>query len=232
MQRSFDFGVDVDVLQMRDQLVGHFGEYSQAPKRTPIAQLVKSLISSRTHDEVSLLAFIQLTNRYASWSALADAPVEDVQRIISEVTFPDIKAQRVHLSLGAIRDSNPKFDLQFLSRKSTPDAIDWLEQLPGVGRKVSAAVLNFSTLRFPALVIDTHVLRVLRRYGIVRPKADTLMAYETMMEATSGWSASELTELHDLLKRLGKTHCRHHVVQCQSCSLRYDCVTAACKSNS
>lgn len=232
MQRSFDFGVDSDVMRMRDQLVGHFGEYSPAPKRTPIAQLVKSLISSRTHDEVSLLAFIRLTNRYTSWSALADAPVEDVQRIISEVTFADIKAKRLHLSLCTVRNSNPKFDLQFLSRESTPDAINWLEQLPGVGRKVSAAVLNFSTLRFPALVIDTHVLRVLRRYGMVSAKSDTVTAYGIMMSATSGWSASELTELHDLLKRLGKTHCRHHVAQCQGCPLRYDCVTAARKSNS
>lgn len=232
MQSSFDFGVDLDVIKMRDQLVGEFGEYSPVPKRTPIAQLVKSLISSRTRDEVSLLAFIRLTNRYASWSALADASVADVERIIAEVTFSDIKAQRLHLSLRAIRDSHPDFDLQFLGRQSVPDALNWLERLPGVGRKVSAAVLNFSTLYLPALVIDTHVLRVLQRFGMVSARSDTVTAYETMMEATSAWSAADLIEFHDLLKRLGKTHCRHHFAQCQGCPIRYDCVTAACKSNS
>lgn len=232
MQSSFDFGVAVDVLQMRDQLVGEYGEYSPVPKRTPIAQFVKSLISGRTRDEISLLAFIRLTNRYTSWSALADAPVADIQRIISEVTFADVKAQRLRLSLRTIGDSHPNFDLNFLARLSVPDALNWLEQLPGVGRKVSAAVLNFSTLCLPALVIDTHVLRVLQRFGMVSPKSDTVTAYETMMEATSAWSATDLIEFHDLLKRLGKTHCRHHVAQCQDCPLRYDCVTAAHKSNS
>ena len=106
------------------------------------------------------------------------------------------------------------------------EALIWLERFPGVGRKVSASVLNFSTLRRPAFVIDTHILRCLRRFGVISAKADTMTAYDSVMSATSGWSADDLVHLHIVLKRLGQTICRWDRGECRICPLKGHCALA------
>ena len=47
------------------------------------------------------------------------------------------------------------------------EAREWLEDLPGVGPKTSAAVLLFSNLRRPALPVDSHHHRVAARLGLI-----------------------------------------------------------------
>ena len=47
------------------------------------------------------------------------------------------------------------------------EARAWLESLSGVGPKTSAAVLSFSTLRRPALPVDSHHHRVAVRTGMI-----------------------------------------------------------------
>ena len=59
-------------------------------------------------------------------------------------------------------------NLDFLGDHPVEQGLRWLEEIYGVGRKIAAATLNFSTLRKRAMVVDTHVLRVLRRFGFVK----------------------------------------------------------------
>jgi adenine-specific DNA glycosylase len=107
-------------------------------------------------------------------------------------------------------------------------ALIWLERLPGVGRKVAAATLNFSTLRRAALVIDTHHLRVLRRLGLIDRRAGTVEAYDRLVPLLpGGWTAADLDEHHQLMKALGQTNCRHAFPICRRCPLRDLCPTAA-----
>ncbi|MDX3900418.1 MAG: hypothetical protein QHC40_07920 [Sphingobium sp.] len=204
MQLAFGFGADEDMLWVRDQLRYRFGLLGPGQARTPIGQLVKSMISGRTRDEISGNAYERLIGIYPRWSALAEAPIDDVQAVIGEVTFPDVKALHLSQALPTIAAFQPDFDLAFLAHCSVDKALEWLEQLPGVGRKVSASTLNFSTLNMPAFVVDSHVLRILRRFGFVRNKADTRTAYDAVMSVSCGWSADDLAELHIVMKRLGR----------------------------
>jgi endonuclease-3 len=79
----------------------------------------------------------------------------------------------------------------------------------------------------PAFVVDSHVLRVLSRYGFVRSKAGTRTAYDAAMAASPGWSAAELAELHILMNRLGQTICRLNRARCPDCPIRRRCRAAA-----
>ena len=227
MQMAFDFGAVADMAGVRDTLRDFFGRPDQVCARTPIGQLVKSSISNRTLDEVSLAAYQRLVKAYPEWPALAAASAADVERLIGDVTFPDVKARQLGDALRIIGGRHSDFDLNFLGRLSVAEALAWLERLPGVGRKVSASTLNFSTLDMPAFVVDTHVLRVLSRYGFVRNTADTRTAYDAVMAASSRWSAAELAELHILMKRLGQTICRHDRARCFDCPIRQRCKAAA-----
>ncbi len=223
MQARFDFGDVEDVRWARERLRLFFGELGPVVVRTPVGQLIKSMLGSRTRDAVSLAAYHQLIEVYQKWPVLALAQPDDIEAIIAEVTFPDVKARHIGEALRLIEGDHPDFDLAFLARLGVPDALVWLERLPGVGRKVSASTLNFSTLNMPAFVIDTHILRILRRFGFVRSKADTGTAYDTVMAAAHGWTADELVELHCLMKRLGQTICRFDQPNCSGCPIRERC---------
>lgn len=227
MQMAFDFGAVEDMAWVRDRLRSCFGRPDPACARTPIGQLVKSSISHRTLDEVSLAAYWRLVAAYPEWPALAAASTGDVEDLIGDVTFPDVKARHLGEALRVIGACHPDFDLEFLGRLSVAEALAWLERLPGVGRKVSASTLNFSTLNMPAFVVDTHVLRVLSRFGFIRGKADTRTAYDAAMAASPQWSAAELAELHILMKRLGQTICRHDRARCADCPIHRRCKAAA-----
>ncbi|MFT3952964.1 MAG: hypothetical protein QM722_00530 [Piscinibacter sp.] len=227
MQIALDFGAVGDVAWMRDRLRERLGQPGPGALRTPIGQLVKSAISSRTRDEVSAEAHRRLVAAYPDWSALAAAPAAAIETVIGDVKHPGNKARHLGAALRMVAAHRPDFDLAFLGGLGVADALAWLERLPGVGRKVAASTLNFSTLDMPAFVIDTHVLRVLCRLGFVRRKADIHAAYRTVMAAAHRWSAEELRELHVLMKRLGQTLCQFDRALCPDCPIRRRCRTAA-----
>ncbi len=226
MQMAFGFGAVEDVTWVRDRLRSSFGCVGTISLRTPIGQLVKSSISGRTRDEVSLGAYRRLVAAYPAWSDLAAASAAHVEAVIGEVTFPDVKARHLGDALRIIATSHPDFDLAFLAGLGVARALIWLERLPGVGRKVAASTLNFSTLAMPAFVIDSHVLRILRQFGFVGGGADMQAAYDKTMETAWAWSAAELSELHILMKRLGQTICRFKEPCCRGCPVRERCQTA------
>lgn len=223
MQQAFDFGMAADIARVRTLLRRSLGHLDPFDRLDPADQLVRSLIGSRTLDAVSWAAFTRLSQRYGCWAELADAEIADIAVLIAPVEHAAVKAGRLRAALRMVLKEHPDLDLGFLGHWPVERALAWLERLPGVGPKVAAAVLNFSTLQRPAFVVDTHVLRVLRRFGVVDGRADTRRAYHAVMASTQGWSAGELTELHALLKRLGQTACPHREPCCPACPLRGAC---------
>jgi endonuclease-3 len=195
----------------------------EIPLRRPVGQLVKSLISSRTRDEVSLEALHRLKTRFGSAAGIAAAPVAAVEQAIAAVTFADVKAIRLVDSLQRIEAEHPDFCLDHLGALSIAAALAELERLPGVGRKSAASVLNFSTLRRPVLVVDTHVARVLGRLGLV---GDAVRISESVTAAMTAWSADRFAVFHAILKRLGQTLCRWDRPHCHRCPLESLCRTA------
>lgn len=232
MQIAFDFGVGDDIEWLRDLLKLRFGEPGQFLVRPPTAQLVKSMISGRTRDATSLAAFERLIRTYAGWSEIAHAAPADIEAIIADVTFADVKARHLRQTLCSIAEHQADFSLEFLGAYPVEPALEWLERLPGVGRKVSASTLNFSTLMMPAFVVDTHVLRVLQRFGLVHREADTQNAYEVIMTALCRWTARALAELHILIKHLGQNICRADRPHCRSCPLSRRCRLVAVRHQS
>lgn len=227
MQRTFDFAEDIALAQIRDALTLAFGRPKVGSMPDPVDQLVKSLISGRTRDEVSLPAFERLARAYPRWAEMAAATAHEIESVIADVTFADVKAVHLKRTLQIVQASHPDFRLDFLGGLTVLQALEWLERLPGVGRKVAAATLNFSTLFMPAFVIDTHILRVLKRLGLVRPKGTTQNAYDVVMAAAEWWSATDLAEFHSLMKRLGRTICRYERPICSQCPIETHCKLSA-----
>jgi len=225
MQESFDFGA-AEVLRWREKLTPSLGRLVDPPRRSPLGQLVKSLISGRTRDAVSLAAFHRLLVCWPRPDALASASPAAVEREIALVTFAEVKAEHLVETLAMIAGDHPDFDLAFLGAMRVEDALAWLERHPGVGRKVAAATLNASTLKRPVFIVDSHVHRVLVRLGFVGEKASARAASELVTASARFLDADGLLELFAQMKRLGQTICRFEQAHCTICPLAGGCRTA------
>lgn len=226
MQSTFGFAGN-DLTRWRGLLERYFGDPLPVARRTPIGQLVKSMLSGRTRDAVSTAAYDALVSIYPSPPELARASAAAIAEVVAPVTFAESKAANLADALARIGRARPDYDLAFLADLPLAGALAWLERLPGVARKVSASTLNASTLAMPVLIVDTHVLRVLQRLGFVGRTADYRAASEAATAAAAGWSGDDFLAFHIFAKRLGQTICRWDVPECGCCPLAQDCPTAA-----
>lgn len=224
MQLSFDLESAPRLTVFRDALKMVFGPQRPTGRMDPLSQLIKSVVSSRTYDDVSWAAFCRLRDAFPDWNALGDADPKAVEALIQPVTFPDQKARQLPVLIRVLRTRPHGLDLSFLADHSVDQAIAWLRELPGIGVKSAAAALNFSVLDRRALVVDTHVHRVARRLGLAPKAGDTAHAYEALMAQTpGGWEAQDLFELHWLFKGLGQSVCTDSHPRCGMCPLKASC---------
>ncbi len=164
---------------------------------------------------------------FPEWDALCDASPAAVQLLLQGVTFAEAKSVQLPAALRKIRDRRGEVDLDFLDTWPVEPARLWLMELPGVGPKVSAAVLNFSRLRKRALVIDTHYLRVVRRLGLIGTGVGDDRAYRVLERLLpDAWGAEAIGDHHWRVKTHGQTRCRAIVPQCVGCPLDDVCQTA------
>jgi endonuclease-3 len=133
----------------------------------PLSELISSLLSHRTKNADSHRAFQNLQDRFSDWTAVRDAPVADIQAALSPCTWPEQKAPRLQEVLRRIQAERGELSLDFLEVWPVTEARHWLERLPGVGPKTSAAVLAFSRLHRRALLVDSHHYRVAARLGLI-----------------------------------------------------------------
>jgi endonuclease-3 len=101
--------------------------------------------------------------------------------------------------------------------------LDWLMKLPGVGYKTSAFVMLF-VFRKPALPVDTHVHRVLRRLGVVGPKVKVseAKAHQLLLDQLPA-DADELLNFHKLFFKHAQRICTWSYPKCRQCYLSDIC---------
>jgi endonuclease-3 len=209
---------------VRDRLRTAFGPQRAEQRLDPLSQLIKSLISARTYDEVAWAAFVRLRAAFPDWSALGRADPRRIEATIDTVTFADRKARQLPVLIRVLQLRPAQLDLAHLADMEIDAAMTWLQGLPGVGCKAAAAVLNFSTLNRRALVVDSHVHRTVRRLGLVGRSALPSEAYAMLMaEAPEDWGAEDLFELHWLLKKLSQSICTLEKPACGLCPFAADC---------
>lgn len=212
------------IAEINQRLLRHFGAPDPIYLLDPVSQLVMSLIGGITRSEVSRLAFGQLVSRFGYWDTVRDDRVEHVRHAIRAVTNADIKARRLISTLKIITSADGTPSIERLHYMTVSEALLWLERLPGVGRKVAAATLNFSTLRKPALVIDSHHLRILKRLRLVSRHACSRHAYDQIVPLLpENWDSDRMDLHHRLMKHLGRTICRVPVPHCKLCPLKTLC---------
>jgi endonuclease-3 len=95
--------------------------------------------------------------KYPSVDALADADVADIEAMVRPCGLGKSKARDISACMKMLRDD---YNCQ------VPDELDELLKLPGVGRK-SANLIVGDIYGKPAIVTDTHCIRLVNRMGLV-----------------------------------------------------------------
>lgn len=224
MQLHLSLDPDPVIVRIRDRLRGAFGSVLAFKRRDPVSQLVRSMLGARTYDAVSEAVFAVLRARFRPWSKLAEARVDEVAPLVAPVTYAADKAPRLIAALAQVKREVGGVRLDFLEPWPLEQAMAWLQTLPGVGQKVAASVLNFSTLKRRVFVVDGHILRVAERLELIAPRDDAATCRESVMDAApDDWQAEDFTELHILMKRLGQVFCVFGRPDCGGCPLRGIC---------
>lgn len=127
-------------------------DYDQAWKLLVSVRLAAQCTDARVNVVVE-----DLFARYPSVEALASASPEEIETIVHPCGLGKSKARDISACMKMLRD-------QYNSM--VPDNFDALLSLPGVGRK-SANLIMGDVFGKPAIVTDTHCIRLCNRIGLV-----------------------------------------------------------------
>ncbi len=99
----------------------------------------------------------ELYREFPDVNALAEAEVADIERIVKPCGLGHSKAKDISACMKMLRDEYGG---------KVPEDFDALLKLPGVGRK-SANLIMGDVFGKPAIVTDTHCIRLVNRMGLV-----------------------------------------------------------------
>jgi endonuclease III len=205
------------------RLLKRFGELAPPRSVDPLDELILTVLSQHTSDLNAGRAFAALRAAFPrGWDQVVRAPAERVADAIRSGGLANTKAPRIQEILREVKRREGAYDLSRLTEMTDREARDYLTSLPGIGPKTAAVVLSFALGR-DALPVDTHVLRVSRRLGLIPPKTSAERA-DRMLHALVPDGLR--TSLHVALIRLGREICKAPVPRCRQCPLKDLCPTA------
>lgn len=127
-------------------------DYDQAWKLLVSVRLAAQCTDARVNVVVQ-----DLYQKYPDVNALAQAEVGEIERIIRPCGLGNSKARDISACMKMLRDEYGG---------KIPDDFEKLLKLPGVGRK-SANLIMGDVFGKPAIVTDTHCIRLVNRMGLV-----------------------------------------------------------------
>ncbi len=205
------------VKRIRDRLRAVYGIPLMEPHGDPIAELVLTVLSQSTNDRNRDVAYLRLRERFPSWEAVMEAPVEEVEEAIRPGGISKVKSARIKAILQAL--AGRELSLDWLPDVPIDEARDYLTALPGVGRKTAACVLLFA-YGLHDVPVDTHVSRVGGRLALLREGAPFEELHDEMLALTP---PGEELELHVNLLRHGRRTCHARKPACKDCALARMC---------
>lgn len=185
----------------------------------PVGALVNTILSQNTNDHNRDIAYDRLCQRFDSWEAVRDAPVEQIINAVRPAGLAPTKGPRVQEALNRITEDQGEISLEFLRHMPLKEARRWLLTLNGVGPKTAAIVLLFSMGR-PAFPVDTHVHRVSKRLGLIPNSTSREKAHDLLEELVP---ESLYYPFHLNIIRHGRTICVARTPKCEECVLRDIC---------
>ncbi len=172
--------------------------------------LVATILSAQCTDERVNLVTPKLFSRFGTPLKTSKADIGEIEKIIKSTGFYHVKSENI-LKMSK--------ELVYNYNKEVPSEMDTLVKLPGVGRKTANVVLSVWFDK-PGLPVDTHVLRVSNRIGLIQTKdpVKAELSLNKIVAPKDRGAFSIKLILH------GRTTCSARKPKCDECKMKNFCL--------
>lgn len=171
--------------------------------------LVATRLSAQCTDARVNLVTPELFRKYPTLEDYASAKLEDVEEIVRPCGFYHKKAEDI---IGMARMIIERFN------SKVPDNIEDLTSLPGVGRKTANLICG-DIYKKPAVVADTHLIRITNLLGLVNTKDP----FKVEMELKKILPPEESNDFCHRCVLHGRAVCIARRPQCNNCCMADFC---------
>ena len=172
--------------------------------------LIAIVLSAQTTDKRVNKVTEVLFNKYKSLGELGNASISDIEDIIREIgTF---RRKSIYVKEIALKLDSDGYDY-------VPNDRNYIENLPGVGRKTANVFLS-NIYDEAAIAVDTHVSRVSKRLGLAKD-SDNVAIIEKRLEKKipkDRWGKT-----HHQMVLFGRYQCKAMKPECVNCKLKDIC---------
>jgi endonuclease III len=184
---------------------------TQLDHKNAFQLLIATILSAQCTDNQVNKVSNGLFSKYPDPILLSRAPIGDIKKMIFSTGFYNNKAKNIKACAQALLKYH---------QGNVPEDIQKLVELPGVGRKTANVVLS-TVFGHPAIVVDTHVLRISRRLGLTSEKNPVKIEFDLMDKISREyWSDLSLQFIY-----FGREICDAKKPLCSECPLFDVCPT-------
>ena len=174
---------------------------------TPYELLIATRLSAQCTDARVNIVTRELFSKYPTLEALASADLSDIERIVHPCGLYKTKAKDI---LSIANDLIDRFGGE------VPDTMEELTSLSGVGRKTANLILG-DIFKKPAIVCDTHCIRITNRLGL----SSTKDPYKCELQLREILDPERSSDLCHRLVLFGRDVCTARSPKCDECP--FDC---------
>jgi endonuclease III len=177
--------------------------------KTPFELVVATVLSAQCTDERVNTITPLLFHKYKDLKDYVNVSLEELEDDVRPTGFYRNKAKALKSIASEVLE-------RFGGR--VPEDVDTLATIRGVGRK-SANLIAGLAFEKPAIVVDTHVIRVALRVGLANSKDPEKIEIELKKLVNQG----EWTRFSLLVTLHGRYICKARSPQCESCLIKDYC---------
>ena len=179
----------------------------------PLQLLIATRLAAQCTDKRVNMVTPALFERFPTVQAFAEANVQEVEELIKTCGLYKTKARDIVAMCQMLRDEYHGI---------VPDTIEALTRLPGVGRKTANLIVG-DIFGQPAVVVDTHCIRLTGRLGFHQSK-DAVKIEKLLRELLPPDRSNDFC--HRLVLH-GRAVCKAGKPLCDACCLQKICQYAA-----
>ena len=171
--------------------------------------LIATVLSAQCTDKRVNLVTKKLFKEYDIFS-LSKASIKQIENIIRPCGSYTKKAlYLINISKSLVDNYDGK----------VPNNREYLESLPGVGRKTCNVVLK-NLYNEPCIPVDTHVIRVSKRLGLVKESDTPLDIEKKLMKKIP---KEKWNRVGEQILLFGRYHCKAIKPECKECLFKNEC---------
>lgn len=177
---------------------------------TPLQLVVALILAAQCTDDMVNKVVPVLFEKYSNAEALANADLEDIQKIVKSCGFYITKAKNIKLTAKSIIENY---------NNSVPDSMEELTNLPGIGRKSSNIILQECYNISVGIAVDTHVSRTAKRIGFTKSDMPLKQEQELIKKVDKKY----FSRINHILVFHGRAICVARKPKCDICPIENRC---------